>query len=144
MLTSYKNIFKILINQTGLDGSSQHPVSKMKGGFEDNKKSQPVLNQEPLSNDKGEIEPSDDAPEPPTEDEVEEDLPILPPGVGTYKPLTKKTSKAKRDPGACLFSSFVPLQLIAHTEEGKSCGKPVVIYDNEQCNSYRSGKFLSC
>ena len=118
----------------------------MKGGFEDNKKSKPVLNQEPLSNAEVEIEPSEDAPEPPKVDEVEEeeDLPVLPPGVGTSKPLKKKTSTAKRDPGSCLFSYFVPLQLVAHTEEGKSCGKPVVVYDNEQCNSYRSGKFLNC
>ena len=46
---------------------------------------------------------NDDAPEPPKEDEVEEDLPILPPGVGTSKPLTKKTSTsstAKANPQA--------------------------------------------
>ena len=80
--------------------------------------------------------------EPPIEDEEppieDEDPPILPPGVGTSKPLNK-TKKDKRDPGAALFSYFVPLQLIAHTEEGRSCGKPVIIYDNERCNSILSG-----
>ena len=131
---------KILVISSGLDGSSQHPVSKQKGGFEDKK----VVNQKPLNDTVVEIESTPDAPEPPKEDEDEEGPPILPPGVGTSEPLVnKKTKKEKRDPGACLFSSFVPLQLIAHTEEGRSCGKPQIIWDNEKCNSYLSGDFLN-
>ena len=120
----------------GLDGSSQHPVKKQKGGFEEKEKGgQPDLNQEP----EVEIESSADAPEPPKENKVEEDPPSLPPGVGTSKPLTK-TPKEKRVAGACLFSNFVGLQLIAHTDEGRSCGKPVILYDNKLCNSPLSGK----
>ena len=127
----------------GLDGSSQHPVKKQKGGFDEKEKEQkvqPDLSQEPLSDARVEIEPSADAPEPPKMDIVdEEDPPSLPTGVGTSKPLTKPP-KEKRVAGSCLFSNFVGLQLIAHTEEGKSCGKPVILYDNELCNSPISGK----
>ena len=121
----------------GLDGSSQHPVKKQKGGFEEKEKGvQPNLNQEP----EVEIESSADAPEPP---KVEKDPPSLPPGVGTSKPLKTpkaETPKEKRVAGSCLFSNFVGLQLIAHTDEGKSCGKPVILYDNRLCNSPLSGK----
>ena len=114
----------------------------MKGGFEEKEKEQkgqPDLNQEPLSDARVEIEPSADAPEPPKMSKVEEDPPSLPTGVGTSKPLTK-TPKEKRIAGSCLFSNFVGLQLIAHTDEGKSCGKPVILYDNRLCNSPLSGK----
>ena len=45
-----------------------------------------------------------------------------------------------RDPGACMLTQFVPLQLVAHTNEGRSCGKSHVIWDNKKCNSPTSGK----
>ena len=125
---------KTLIILPGLDGSSQHPVFKQKGIFEEEEEGA----QEPLSGAEVRIEPSADAPEPPEDDEVEEDPPILPPGVGTSQPLIK-TPKEKRVPGACLFTTFVPLQLVAHTNEGSSCGKPVIVYDNKSCNSVKSG-----
>ena len=70
--------------------------------------------------------------------QVEEGPPTLPPGVGTSQPLTT-TPKEKRVPGACMLTSFVPLQLVAHLDQGNSCGKPVIIYDNERCNSVLSG-----
>ena len=70
--------------------------------------------------------------------EVEEDPPTLPPGVGTSQPL-KTPPKEKRVPGACMLTSFVTLQLVAHLDQGNSCGKPVIIYDNERCNSVTSG-----
>ena len=45
-----------------------------------------------------------------------------------------------RVPGAAILTSFVPLQLVAHLDEGQS----VVVFDNELCNSPLSGEFLGC
>ena len=46
-----------------------------------------------------------------------------------------------RVPGAAILTSFVPLQLVAHLDEGQP---PVVVFDNELCNSPLSGEFLDC
>ena len=47
-------------------------------------------------------------------------------------------SEDDRVPGAAILTSFVPLQLVAHLDQGQS----VVIFDNELCNSPLSGEFL--
>ena len=47
-------------------------------------------------------------------------------------------SKDDRVPGAAILTSFVPLQLVAHLDQGQS----VVVFDNELCNSPLSGEFL--
>ena len=47
-------------------------------------------------------------------------------------------SKEDRVPGAAILTSFVPLQLVAHLDQGGS----VVVFDNELCNSPLSGEFL--
>ena len=41
----------------------------------------------------------------------------------------------KRDPGACLLSCLVALQLVAHLPDDAT----VVLYNNELCNSALSG-----
>ena len=40
--------------------------------------------------------------------------------------------------GSAILTSFVPLQLVAHLDEGQT----VVVFDNELCNSPLSGEFL--
>jgi hypothetical protein len=47
-------------------------------------------------------------------------------------------SEEDRVPGAAILTSFVPLQLVAHLDQGQS----VVVFDNELCNSPLSGEFL--
>ena len=49
-------------------------------------------------------------------------------------------SKDDRVPGAAILTSFVPLQLVAHLDQGQS----IVVFDNELCNSPLSGEFLGC
>jgi hypothetical protein len=67
----------------------------------------------------------------------EVDINDLPPDIvaGTET----RTPNDIRVPGACMLTSFVPLQLIAHAEEGRGNGKPIIIFDNELCNSVVSG-----
>ena len=40
-----------------------------------------------------------------------------------------------------MLTQLVPLQLVAHLDEGKSCGKTVILYENEYCNSPLSGNY---
>ena len=40
-----------------------------------------------------------------------------------------------------MLTEFVPLQLVAHLDEGRSCGKTVILYENDQCNSPLSGNY---
>ena len=40
-----------------------------------------------------------------------------------------------------MLTELVPLQLVAHLDEGKSCGKTVILYENEYCNSPLSGNY---
>ena len=40
-----------------------------------------------------------------------------------------------------MLTELVPLQLVAHLDEGKSCGKTVILYENDQCNSPISGNY---
>jgi hypothetical protein len=60
--------------------------------------------------------------------------------TSTASTSTTEPPDETRDPGACMLTQFVPLQLVAHTDEGRSCGKSHVIWDNKKCNSPTSGK----
>ena len=64
----------------------------------------------------------------------------IPEDVGNDTP-NETPSNNDRVPGAAILTSFVPLQLVAHLEEGQP---PVVLFDNELCNSPLSGEFLGC
>ena len=53
-------------------------------------------------------------------------------------PSNDTPSNDTRVPGAAILTSFVPLQLVAHLGEGQ---QPVVVFDNELCNSPISGEY---
>ena len=84
------------------------------------------------------MEPDNDDPDSSDEDleDSTDEENEIPEDVGNDIP-----SDNDRVPGAAILTSFVPLQLVAHLEEGQP---PVVVFDNELCNSPLSGEFLGC
>ena len=82
------------------------------------------------------MEPDNDDPDSSDEDleDSTDEENEIPEDVGNDIP-----SDNDRVPGAAILTSFVPLQLVAHLEEGQP---PVVVFDNELCNSPLSGEFL--
>ena len=85
--------------------------------------------EDPVEPDNDDPDSSDEDLEDSTDEENE-----IPEDVGNDIP-----SDNDRVPGAAILTSFVPLQLVAHLEEGQP---PVVVFDNELCNSPLSGEFL--
>ena len=63
----------------------------------------------------------------------------IPEDVGNDIPPNETPSNNDRVAGAAILTSFVPLQLVAHIGQGQP---PVIVFDNELCNSPISGEFL--
>ena len=78
---------------------------------------------------------SDDSSDEDSEEVDEEDE--VPENDGNDTP-NETDSDNDRVAGAAILTSFVPLQLVAHLDQGQS----VVVFDNELCNSPLSGEFL--
>ena len=105
-----------------LDGSSKHPVFKQVNHNREN----------PDPEDP--VEPTNDDSDTSDEDSEEDDEDIeIPEDEGNDNPPNDRVA------GAAILTSFVPLQLVAHLGEGQP---PVVVFDNELCNSPLSGEFL--
>ena len=82
------------------------------------------------------MEPDNDDPDSSDEDleDSTDEENEIPEDVGNDIP-----SDNDRVPGAAILTSFVPLQLVAHLDQGQ---QPVIVFDNELCNSPLSGEFL--
>ena len=87
------------------------------------------------------MEPTNDDSDSSDEDlEAAEEDTEMPEGTEVPEDEGNNDPSNDRVPGAAILTSFVPLQLVAHYNQGQS----VVVFDNELCNSPLSGEFLDC